>query len=89
MIRPLRWTNGIEPCSCKGQGKNADHGMRHARHCSAFLEVSLLESNPAARVATIRQGLFLRLYGHKFDASTRGKILAAIELTVSQRNYGP
>jgi hypothetical protein len=35
-------------------------------------------------VAAIRKGLFLRFYGHEFDASTRGKILAAIERAASQ-----
>ena len=29
--------------------------------------------------ASLRKGLFLRLYGHEFDAETRTKILAAIQ----------
>lgn len=45
----------------------------------AFVEASLREKNPAATVAAIRQGLFLRMYGHEFDAPTRDRILAAIE----------
>lgn len=49
----------------------------------AFVEASLREKNPAATVAAIRQGLFLRLYGHEFDAPTRAKILTAIELAAS------
>ena len=44
----------------------------------AFVEASLLENNPEATVAAIRQGLFLRLYGHEFDPPTRAKILTAI-----------
>lgn len=45
----------------------------------AFVEASLLEQDPRATTATIRKGLFLRFYGHEFDALTREKILAAIE----------
>lgn len=45
----------------------------------AFVEASLREKNPDATVAAIRQGLFLRLYGHEFDAPTSARILAAIE----------
>lgn len=52
----------------------------------AFVEASLREKNPEATVAAIRQGLFLRFYGHEFDTSTRAKILAAIEQAACQRN---
>lgn len=52
----------------------------------AFVEASLREKNPDATVAAIRQGLFLRFYGHEFDASTRDKILAAIDREATQRN---
>jgi len=45
----------------------------------AFVEASLREQDPLASEATIRKGLFLRFYGHEFEASTRDKILAAIE----------
>jgi hypothetical protein len=45
----------------------------------AFVEASLREQDPQATTATIRKGLFLRFYGHEFDAPTRNKILAAIE----------
>ena len=45
----------------------------------AFVEASLREKNPDATVVAIRQGLFMRFYGHEFDAPTREKILAAIE----------
>lgn len=47
----------------------------------AFVEASLREQDPQATAATIRKGLFLRFYGHEFDAQTRDKILAAIEQT--------
>ncbi len=53
----------------------------------AFVEASLREQDPQATEATIRKGLFLRFYGHEFDAPTRGKILAAIERTAQQGCY--
>ena len=43
------------------------------------MEASFLEQDPRASIATLRKGLFLRLYGHEFDAKTRTKILAAIQ----------
>ena len=46
----------------------------------ALVEASLRKQDPHATVATIRKGLFLRFYGHEFDAQTRAKILAAIEM---------
>ena len=45
----------------------------------AFVEASIRERAPQATPDTIRKGLFLRFYGHEFDAQTRAKILAAIE----------
>lgn len=45
----------------------------------ALVEASLREQTPNATDATIRKGLFLRFYGHEFDAETRAKILAVIE----------
>ncbi len=45
----------------------------------AFVEASLREQDPQASEATIRKGLFLRFYGHEFDAPTCENILAAIE----------
>lgn len=53
--------------------------MRDTAH--AFVEASLREQDPQATVATIRKGLFLRFYGHEFDAPARDNIRAAIELT--------
>lgn len=44
----------------------------------AMVEASLREHDPNATVETIRKGVFLRFYGHEFDAGTRAKILAAI-----------
>ena len=46
----------------------------------ALVEASLREQDPHASIETIRKGLFLRFYGHEFDAQTRAKILAAIEM---------
>jgi hypothetical protein len=44
-----------------------------------LVEASLRAQDPKATIETIRKGLFLRFYGHEFDAQTRAKILAAIE----------
>lgn len=48
-----------------------------------IVEASLRANDPHATVGTIRQGLFLRFYGHEFDDPTRAKILAAIEKAAS------
>ena len=45
----------------------------------ALVEASLLQQDPHANVEALRKGLFLRFYGHQFDAETRANILAAIE----------
>jgi hypothetical protein len=45
----------------------------------AMVEASLREQDPQAELATIRNGIFLRFYGHEFNAETRAKILASIE----------
>ena len=45
----------------------------------AMVEASLREQDPNVTVETIRKGVFLRFYGHEFDAGTRAKIMAAIE----------
>jgi hypothetical protein len=45
----------------------------------ALVEASILEHNPQATPEVVRKGLFLRFYGHEFDADSREKILVAIE----------
>ncbi|MDF0644296.1 MAG: hypothetical protein P0111_09705 [Nitrospira sp.] len=45
----------------------------------ALVEASLRNQAPHATVEGLRKGVFLRFYGHEFDAETRAKILAAIE----------
>jgi hypothetical protein len=45
----------------------------------ALVEASLLQQDPHANVEALRKGLFLRFYGHEFNAETWAKILAAIE----------
>jgi hypothetical protein len=45
----------------------------------AFVEASILEQNQQATPEVVRKGLFLRFYGHEFDADSREKILVAIE----------
>lgn len=44
----------------------------------ALVLASILERDPAATPAAIRQALFLRFYGEDFDASTRARILARL-----------
>ena len=45
----------------------------------ALVEASILEQDPQATPEAVRKGLFLRFYGHEFDAESRAKILSAIE----------
>jgi hypothetical protein len=45
----------------------------------ALVEASILTADPQATPQAVRKGLFLRFYGHEFDARAREKILAAIE----------
>jgi hypothetical protein len=45
----------------------------------ALIEASIHAQDPHATPESIRKALFLRFYGHEFDAATRAKILAAIE----------
>jgi hypothetical protein len=44
-----------------------------------LVEASIREQDPQATIETVRKGIFLRFYGHEFDADSRTKILAAIE----------
>ena len=44
----------------------------------ALVRASVLEKDPHASPATLRQALFLRFYGSDFDAQTRDKILLAL-----------
>jgi len=45
----------------------------------ALVRASVLEKDPFASPAAVRQALFLRFYGHEFDSETREKILLALE----------
>ena len=45
----------------------------------ALVRASVLEKDPLVSPATLWQALFLRFYGHEFDAKTREKILLALE----------
>ena len=49
----------------------------------ALVVASILELNPSASAAEVRQALFLRFYGHEFDAETRARILARLGNTAS------
>jgi len=44
----------------------------------ALIRASVLAKDPHASPTTLRRELFLRLYGHEFDAATREKILARL-----------
>ena len=45
----------------------------------ALVRASVLEKDPLASPAALRRALFLRFYGHEFDAETREKILLALK----------
>jgi len=45
----------------------------------ALVVASILERDPSASPAAVRQALFLRFYGHEFDAAARERILARLE----------
>ena len=44
----------------------------------ALIRASVLAKDPQASPATLRCALFLRLYGHEFDAEQRERILARL-----------
>ena len=48
----------------------------------ALVEASIREQDPRATPEAVRKGLFLRFYGHEFNAESREKILAAIESAI-------
>ena len=45
----------------------------------ALVRASILAAMPNASAAQLRQKIFLRFYGHEFDAPVLDKILAALE----------
>jgi len=45
----------------------------------ALVKASVLEKDPLASPVVLRRALFLRFYGHEFEAGTREKILLALE----------
>lgn len=45
----------------------------------ALVQASVLEKEPQASPAALRRALFLRFYGHEFDAAASERILAALE----------
>lgn len=44
-----------------------------------LVQASIREQDPQATPEAVRKSLFLRFYGHEFDAESRSKIFAAIE----------
>ncbi|MGH7278384.1 MAG: hypothetical protein ACREJG_06810 [Candidatus Rokuibacteriota bacterium] len=47
----------------------------------ALVIASILEQDPSASPAAVRQALFLRFYGHEFAAAARDRIHARLGLT--------
>jgi len=45
----------------------------------ALVRASILAATPHASPAQVRQQIFLRFYGHEFDAHTLDQILAALD----------
>ena len=45
----------------------------------AVVRASILAATPHASPAQLRQQIFLRFYGHEFDAPARDKILAVLD----------
>jgi hypothetical protein len=45
----------------------------------ALVRASILAAAPNASPGQLRQQIFLRFYGHEFDARAREKILAALD----------
>ena len=54
--------------------------MGCSMHASAraLVVASVLARDPHPSAAGLRREIFLRFYGHEFDAETRAKILAAL-----------
>jgi hypothetical protein len=65
-----------------GQERLAMGCSMHAT-ARALVEASLRQQDPQITPEAIRKGLFLRFYGHEFDATSCAKILAAIESTTT------
>lgn len=55
-------------------------GMAGSMYASAraLVIASILERDPPATPAALRQALFLRFHGHEFDAAARERILARL-----------
>ena len=54
--------------------------MGCSMHASAraLVVASVLASDPRSSAAKLRREIFLRFYGHEFDAETRAKILGVL-----------
>jgi hypothetical protein len=50
----------------------------------ALVAASILEKEPTATPARLREALFLRFYGHEFDAAARERILARLRATTER-----
>jgi len=58
-------------------------GSMHAT-ARALVRASVLARNPLASASDLRRALFLRFYGHEFDAGTRDRIATWLGRDVDQ-----
>ena len=72
---------------CSGEERLKTGCSMHAT-AVALVRASVLEKDSNASPATPRRTLFLRFYGHDFDARTREKILLALG-RISERRESP
>lgn len=55
----------------------------------ALVRASVLALDPHASPAAVRRALFLRFYGHEFDAAERERIMASLERNETARPASP
>ena len=59
-------------------GERLKMGFSMNATARALIRASVLAKDPQASLATVRRALFLRLYGHEFNAEERERILARL-----------
>jgi hypothetical protein len=70
-----RYLSMVMARSAEARLKMGDSMYATAR---ALVIASILEHDPSASPAALRQAVFMRFYGHEFDAATRERILARL-----------
>ncbi len=68
-------------------GERLKMGCSMHSTAQALVRASVLQKDPLASPGTLRRALFLRFYGHEFDAETREKVLLALK-TVESGDIG-